>query len=466
MINISAKSKMLNGKFNYKTVIKGRQIEVQDVPLNIGLSLIEIIKFGDLDQIRAYSEDIENMEVVNHNQQTLHTYAYCINNYIVSTYETVSIPYNKQQNTITLQWLYISLCHLAAMNNNKEILHYLFQTTKFRTFSVAYQNYIILNALDVALEFGNKETAAFLLESGARPFYKDPLLAKWRDIFGGEEPYSYFYKIILYNILNKENNLKYYAEHYSGLPAEIINHIWSYKDKYALENTELMVSCRDEIFEERKNSAIICGSIILATSLGLWLGTSLTSPLITTILCARAGLMYYVYNIEHKKNALVFSEAVNFALLSYFLGGMDSVVTNLISMVAVERFRSLGAELNSNLKLAGTALAGIVTFAVTNYAFNYEYSYLSCIGSLFLIYGTGTGMSNILNASEGHGLKPWLNYGISLIRSEVEIFADVSYKTCLHAKDYAMKSIDKFTDRVLKSSNNSQHGMVGEGMAH
>ena len=175
--------------------------------------------------------------------------------------------------------------------------------------------------------------------------------------------------------------------------------------------------------------------------------------------------MYFVYNTEFKKNALIFSETVNFALLSYFLGGMDSVVTNLISMVAVERFRSLGAELNNNLKLAGTALTGIVTFAAANYAFNYEYSYLSCIGSLILIYGAGTGISNILNASEGHGLKPWLNYGISLIRPEVEIFADVSYKTCLRAKDYAIKSVSKFTDKIAKSSNNSQLDEVGEGIA-
>ncbi|MBA8667787.1 ankyrin repeat domain-containing protein [Holosporaceae bacterium 'Namur'] len=455
---------MLNGKFNYKTVIKGRQIEVQDVPLNIGLPLIEIIKSGDLDQIRAYLEDINDIEVVNRNQQTLHTHAYYINNYIVSTFKTITIPYNKQQNNITLQWLYISLCHLAAMNNNKEILHYLFQTVKFQNFSLSYQNYIILNALDVALEFGNKETAAFLLEKGVRPLYKHPLWAKNRDMFGSEEPYSYLYKITLYNALNKENIFKLFIGHYSGLPAEIIEHIWSYK-KYALENIELMVSCRDEIIEERKNSAIVCGSIFLGTSLGLWLGTSLTSPLITTILCTRVGLMYFVYNTEYKKNALIFSETVNFALLSYFLGGMDSVVTNLISMVAVERFRSLGDELNSNLKLAGTALAGIVTFAVTNYAFNYEYSYLSCIGSLILIYGVGTGMSNILNASEGHGLKPWLNYGISLIRPEVEIFADASYKTCLRAKDYVMRSVEKFTDKIAKSSNNSQLNVVGEGIA-
>ncbi|AIF80730.1 hypothetical protein I862_00825 [endosymbiont of Acanthamoeba sp. UWC8] len=455
---------MFNKRFNYKAVIKGRHIEVQDVPLNIGLPLIEVIKSGNLDEIRAYSEDINDIEVVNRNQQTLHTHAYLLNHNKKSTFETVSIPYNKQQNKITLSWLYVSLCYLAAMNDNKAILDYLFCTKKFRTFSEAYQGYVILNALDVALEFGNKETAAFLLEEGVEPLYKHPLWPKCRDIFGSEEPYSYFYKITLYNIINKENSLKLFAEHYSGLPAEIIEHIWSYKVKHMLKNTELIIPCRDEILEERKNSAILCGSILLGASLGLGLGMSL-SPLLTTILCTRVGLMYYVYNTEYKKNALIFSEAVNFALLSYFLGGMDSVVTNSISMVAVERFRSLGSELNSKLKLAGTALAGIVTFAAANYAFSYEYSYLSCIGSLILIFGVGAGMSNILNASEGHGLKPWLNYGISLIRPEVEIFADVSYKTCLRAKDYAMKSVSKFTDKIAKSTNNSQLDEVGEGIA-
>lgn len=68
---------MLGKKFNYTTTIKGRKVEICDVPLNNGCVLIEAIKSGDITQLQGVLPYIDIDEVDNL-QTTLHTYIYII----------------------------------------------------------------------------------------------------------------------------------------------------------------------------------------------------------------------------------------------------------------------------------------------------------------------------------------------------------------------------------------------------
>lgn len=342
------------------------------------------------------------------------------------------------------------------MADNKEILFYLIRTQKFYNFPNGYKNYILENVLDVALEFGSKETAAFLIQKEVRPLYKDKQRAKFRDIFGSE-PYSYLYKVTLHNILNEQNKLKLYAHHHSSLPAEIIEHIWSYRDKHAAENLNLMLSCRSEVLKARKNNVMVCGAVLAGTALSLGIGIIL-SPLLTTITSINIAVTYYAYNTEHEVSITKLKALANMGLLLHSFGGINLALTNIISVGVVERFRVFGAELDSNLKLAGTVLTGIVAFMATNSFFSYDYSYLSLGCSLISIFYTGICLNNpdiiISNILQHPFLKAEIDSAKSFVRPTVEIFSDVVHKNYLYIRDTAIAKASNFADMTSRNLEN------------
>ncbi|MBA8667785.1 hypothetical protein H1Q59_07770 [Holosporaceae bacterium 'Namur'] len=327
--------------------------------------------------------------------------------------------------------------------------------------------------LDLALEYNKKEKVISLLEEGIKPFYKKG------------DHYSYLYKLNLYNALTAINNLPVCLEYFSKapLPNEMLREIASYIKPISKENKALIEPLRQEIYEARVKTCKKAIPLLFGTAVALGMGISFL-PLEATMLCGVAGMMYFTYNTKFEKVGMQLTIPLIFIII-------ESKVSDISS--EADHIPHLGEILLYGITGSILLLPHIITQAVEKVTsikpINYPVSALippmipnliniSMCGNYYPKLGFGFNCMNLNQHLQSIGSSIILsslsltcgllfyNYGKPVINNiatsteeDRKIFADVSYKTCISLKNYAMKKVTKFADRVSKSLENLAEGV-------
>ncbi|AIF80731.1 hypothetical protein I862_00830 [endosymbiont of Acanthamoeba sp. UWC8] len=401
---------------------------------------------------------------------------------------------------IELWWSNGTLFYLAAINNSKDILKYFMQNKIFVKPAIIetklYYEHILRNSLDLALKLNNKETALFLMKRGIKPLTrprafldlaleynkKEKVISLLEEgikpLYKKGDHHSYIYKLNLYNALAAINNSPICLEYFSkaSLANEILCEIASHVKPISEKNKALIEPLRQEIYEARVKTCKKVIPLLLGTVAALGLGMAF-SPLETTMLCGVAGMMYFTYhtkfekvgkqlampliaNISTSKTLIIMGE-IDHGKISYLnklsIYGMLSTVTvipNIITLILEKATNnkpiSYATSTVLSAMLPNLIYANLCRENCLNLSLN-QHLLLSgfhlLISSLSLILGLVFKDESLIK------------YIATSTEEDRKIFADISYKTCISLKNYTMKGVSKFADRVSESLENIAEGV-------
>ncbi len=433
---------------NFSIKIKNWEIHVKDIPLYGGFELFEAIKSDNID---AMEKAFESEYSFGYNSKYSIFETFCDVNpkkgIIFSNPSREIFNTLEKQKQIIIKWSYKFLLFFAAANNNAKALLYLIYYDPLESFirknykellEAEYEPYydcMVAYALDYALEFGNKKLASFLMEEGGELLYY-------------KEPPSYRYKVTLHNVLNINNNLRLYAQYYSGLPGEIIDLIWSYKDENARENIKNLQSVRKDLLETRKASVIKCGATLLGLGLCLGLGIVFLAPE-TTVLYGLAGLMYLTYNTKLEKTGIqLFTSSLLFIARDIIIG--ETPWQARIIWCAATIGRSIGPAIISELTektpdmitltdfvlpigIPISIVCGLQPLLADNKNGWMQMQMLMLLCTSFTMLGM---IDQYMDK-----VKPYLNFSIKPTKETFEIFMDTVSKTLGSAQSEVVKGL-------------------------